>query len=282
MLLKKTNKYFFTLIFLFRIGFSQDYLPSTKIALDKIRSNREFFPDLIAASGSRLVFIDKKNHTLGSYYDDTLRVVGGYGSFNQSFIDPVDIVIDKLDIIILDEAAGRLSTFDFNMNFIRGYTLALDHLVYPSVFEVDSRKNIYFYSPEDGVLFQSNHATQSINKFIDYSSTPVPQNCLSDIYINNNDHLGILFGCSNELQVYNRSGRLQRKYAIDLKNPQKLIFINQGWSVINSKGQVHFINGPLFDLSIEKEPVLDSYFDSENLFILTKTNIYIFDSNIFQ
>ena len=73
-----------------------------------------------------------------------------------------------------------------------------------------------------------------------------------------------------------------RKYATDLKNPQKLIFINQGWSVINSKGQVRFINGPLFDLSIEKETVLDSYFDSENLFILTKTNIYIFDSNIFQ
>ena len=281
MLQKKINKYFCTLTFLINIGYSQAYLPSLKIPLDTIRSNREFNPELIAANDSRLVFIDKKNRRLGSYIDDSLHVVGGYGSSSHSFIDPVDIIIDELDIIILDESVGQISRFDLKMNFIQRKSLALDNLVYPTLFEVDSRKNIYFFSPDDGVLFKSNHSTQKIDKFIDYSSISIDQNCLSDIYINNNDQLGILFDCLNELHVYGRSGRLQRKYKVDIKSPQKLMFIDRNWSAINSKGQVQFINEPVLDLAIEKEDVIDSYFDQKSLFILTKTSIYIFDSSIF-
>ena len=131
------------------------------------------------------------------------------------------------------------------------------------------------------MLFKSNHSTQKIDKFIDYSSISIDQNCLSDIYINNNDQLGILFDCLNELHVYGRSGRLQRKYKVDIKSPQKLMFIDRNWSAINSKGQVQFINEPVFDLAIEKEDVLDSYFDQKSLFVLTKKSIYIFDSSIF-
>ena len=281
MLQKKINKYFCTLTFLVNIGYSQSYLPSLKITLDTIRSNSEFIPELIAANDSRLVFIDKKNRRIGSYFDDSLRVVGGYGSSSHSFIDPVDIIIDELDIIILDESVGQISRFDFNMNFIQRKSLALDNLVYPTLFEVDSRKNIYFFSPDDGVLFKLNHYTQKMDKFIDYSSISVDQTCLSDIYINNNDQLGILFNCLNELHVYGRSGRMQRKYKTDIKNPQKLMFINRNWTAINSKGQLQFINEPVFDLAIQKEDVLDSYYDQKNLFILTKTSIFIFDSSIF-
>ena len=118
MLLKKINRYFFFLITFLQISLSQDYLPSSKIPLSGIISTQDFSPELIASHAGQLAFIDKKNHTLGIYSNDSLRTLGGYGSSKYSFIDPVDIIIDKLDIIVLDESIGRVSKFDANLNFI--------------------------------------------------------------------------------------------------------------------------------------------------------------------
>ena len=280
MRLKKINKYFFTLFVFFHTGLSQDYLPLSKISLNDIRGAREFFPDLIASHASQIAFIDKKNHTLGMYANDSLRIIGGYGSSEYSFLDPVDIVIDNLDIMVLDESAGRVTKYDLNLNFIQLYDLAPDYTVYPSVFDVDSRQNIYYFNRDDGVLYRRNYREQNVSKFIDYSSSSLPFQCLSDIYINQKDQIGVLFDCSNELHTYGRSGRLQRKYSFELKNALKALFVNDDWIIINSAAQVQFINGPLLNLYINQETVLDSYLDQNNLFILTKNNIYIFDLSI--
>ena len=279
MLLKKINKHFFTLLFLSHIGLSQDYLPSSKISLTTLFANREFSPDLIASYANQLVFLDRKNHTIGMYSNDSLRIVGGYGSSEHSFIDPVDITIDNLDILILDESAGRVSRFDLNLNFIQLYNFISNNPIYPSVFDIDSRRNIYFYSSDDDVLYRRNNSTQKAIKFIDYNLNTTSY-CLSDMFINKNDQIGILFDCLDELHIYSRAGRLQIKHRIDLKNPIKAFFINDDWSIMNSDGQIQFLNGSVFALSINRETILDAYLDQNRLLILTKTSIYIFDSSI--
>ena len=103
--------------------------------------------------------------------------------------------------------------------------------------------------------------TIQVNKILINCSTIIQKTSLTDL------HKFFLIFCL-DFELY-------------FESPQKLMFIDRNWSAINSKGQVQFINEPVFDLAIEKEDVLDSYFDQKSLFILTKTSIYIFDSSIF-
>jgi len=279
MLQKKINKYCFTFFILFHIGLSQDHFPASKIPLSAFRENRDFSPDLIASHINQLVFVDKKNHAIGIYSNDSLRIVGGYGSSEYSFMDPVDVVIDNLDIMILDESAGRVSKFDLNLNFVQLYNLKSNYPIYSKLFDIDSRRNIYFYSPEDDILYRRNNSTQKSVKFIDYNLNSTSY-CVSDIFINTVDEIGVLFDCVGELHTYSRSGRLHRKYKTDLKKPVKIFFLNDDWAVINSNADIEFLNGTVSSLSIDKEVLVDAYLDQNRLLILTKTNIYIFDSSI--
>ena len=150
----KINKFYFNFLIFLHTGLSQEYLPTSQISLITVRENRDFSPDLIASYANQLVFVDKKNHAIGIYSNDSLRIVGGYGSSEYSFIDPVDVIIDNLAIMILDESAGRVTKFDLNLNFIRLYNLKSNDPIYSKVFDIDSRQNIYFHSVEDGILYQ--------------------------------------------------------------------------------------------------------------------------------
>ena len=276
---KKINKYYFTFLILLHTGLSQEYLPTSQISLITVRENRDFSPDLIASYANQLVFVDKKNHTIGIYSNDSLRFVGGYGSSEYSFMDPVDVIIDNLDIMILDESAGRVSKFDLNLNFVQLYNLKSNYPIYSKLFDIDSRRNIYFYSPEDDILYRRNNNTQKSVKFIDYNLNSSSY-CVSDIFINTVDEIGVLFDCVGELHTYSRSGRLQRKYKADLKKPVKIFFLNDDWAIINSNADIEFLNGSVRSLSIDKEVLVDAYLDQNRLLILTKTSIHIFDSSI--
>ena len=181
--------------------------------------------------------------------------------------------------MILDESAGRVTKFDLNLNFIRLYNLKSNDPIYSKVFDIDSRQNIYFHSAEDGILYQRKNATQKAAKFIDYNLNSSSY-CVSDIFINTDDQIGVLFDCMAELHTYGRSGRLQRKYKADLQNPVKIFFLNDDWAVINSDADIEFLNGSVRSLSIDKEVLVDAYLDQDRLLILTKTSIYIFDSSI--
>lgn len=279
MLQKKINKYYLTFLILLHTGLSQEYLPSSQISLSRVRENRDFSPDLIASYTNQLMFVDKKNHTIGIYSNDSLRIAGGYGSSEYSLMDPVDIFIDNLVIMVLDESAGRVSKFDLNLNFIQLYNLKSNDPIYSEVFDIDSRQNIYFFSAEEGILYRRRNTTQKAAKFIDYNLNS-SSNCVSDIFINNADQIGVLFDCKGELHIYGRSGRLQRKYKVDLENPAKIFFLNDDWAVINSDANIEFLNGSVRSLFTDKEVLVDAYLDQNRLLILTKNNIYIFDSSI--
>ena len=169
--------------------------------------------------------------------------------------------------------------FDLNLNFIRLYNLKSNDPIYSKVFDIDSRQNIYFHSAEDGILYQRKNATQKAAKFIDYNLNSSSY-CVSDIFINTDDQIGVLFDCMGELHTYGRSGRLPRKYKADLQNPVKIFFLNDDWAVINSDADIEFLNGSVRSLSIDKEVLVDAYLDRDRLLILTKTTIYVFDSSI--
>lgn len=282
MLLKKNKNNVLVLFSFFQISFAQSYPPTLQINVDELNISSTLIPEVIASSNGHLILLDKQNHRLGRMIDDSLHLVGGFGSSKYGLFDPVDIIADQLDIFILDQSTGRITRLDSRLNFIQFFDLNFDESRYPTVFSIDSRRNIYFYSPDEDIVYKTQSLTSKINKFVDLNLDINTSSCLNDISINQKDQIGIIFNCNNELFIYNRAGRLQRKFKINIKNPLKAITINNKWSIINTKGQIQFFDSSVINLEISENTVIDVYMDHNQLYVLTKTEIYIFDTYSFS
>ena len=282
MLLKKNKNNLLLLFSFFQISFSQSYLPSLQINFDELNLSSAFIPEAIASSNVQLILLDKQNHRLARMVDDSLHLVGGFGSSKYSLFDPVDIIADQLDIFVLDQSTGRITRLDSRLNFIQFFDFTLDESRYPTVFSIDSRRNIYFYSPDEDIIYKTQSLTSKFDKFVDLNLNPSTANCLKDISIDQKDQIGIIFNCNNELFIYNRAGRLQRKFKIKIKNPLKAFSINNKWSIINTEGQIQFFDSSVINLEISENAIIDLYMDQNQLYVLTKTEIFIFDTYSFS
>ncbi|MED5248146.1 MAG: hypothetical protein VX887_02365 [Candidatus Neomarinimicrobiota bacterium] len=282
MLLKKNKNNLLLLFSFFQISFSQSYLPSLQINFDELNLSSTFIPEVIASSNVQLILLDKQNHRLARMVDDSLHLVGGFGSSKYSLFDPVDIIADQLDIFVLDQSTGRITRLDSRLNFIQFSDFTLDESRYPTVFSIDSRRNIYFYSPDEDIIYKTQSLTSKFDKFVDLNLNPSTANCLKDISIDQKDQIGIIFNCNNELFIYNRAGRLQRKFKIKIKNPLKAFSINNKWSIINTEGQIQFFDSSVINLEISENAIIDLYMDQNQLYVLTKTEIFIFDTYSFS
>ena len=282
MLLKKNKNNLLLLFSFFQISFSQSYLPSLQINFDDLNLSSTFVPEVIASSNGQLILLDKQNHRLARMVDDSLHLVGGFGSSKYSLFDPVDIIADQLDIFVLDQSTGRITRLDSRLNFIQFFDFTLDESRYPTVFSIDSRRNIYFYSPDEDIIYKTQSLTSKFDKFVDLNLNPSTSNCLKDISIDQKDQIGIIFNCNNELFIYNRAGRLQRKFKIKIKNPLKAFSINNKWSIINTEGQIQFFDSSVINLEISENAIIDLYMDQNQLYVLTKTEIFIFDTYSFS
>ena len=282
MLLKKNKNNLLLLFSFFQISFSQSYLPSLQINFDELNLSSTFIPEVIASSNVQLILLDKQNHRLARIVDDSLHLVGGFGSSKYSLFDPVDIIADQLDIFVLDQSTGRITRLDSRLNFIQFFDFTLDESRYPTVFSIDSRRNIYFYSPDEDIIYKTQSLTSKFDKFVDLNLNPSTANCLKDISIDQKDQIGIIFNCNNELFIYNRAGRLQRKFKIKIKNPLKAFSINNKWSIINTEGQIQFFDSSVINLEISENAIIDLYMDQNQLYVLTKTEIFIFDTYSFS
>ena len=282
MLLKKNKNNLLLLFSFFQISFSQSYLPSLQINIDDLNLSSTFVPEVIASSNGQLILLDKKNHRLARMVDDSLHLVGGFGSSKYGLFDPVDIIADQLDIFVLDQSTGRITRLDSRLNFIQFFDFTLDESRYPTVFSIDSRRNIYFYSPDEDIIYKTQSLTSKFDKFVDLNLNTSTANCLKDISIDQKDQIGIIFNCNNELFIYNRAGRLQRKFKIKIKNPLKAFSINNKWSIINTKGRIQFYDSSVINLEISENAIIDLYMDQNQLYVLTKTEIFIFDTYSFS
>ena len=74
---------------------------------------------------------------------------------------------------------------------------------------------------------------------------------------------------------------MQRKFKINIVDPLKVFSINEQWSVINSKGKIQSIDSTIIELSIDNKVIVDIHIEKNQLYILTKTEIHIFDTHGF-
>ena len=191
--------------------------------------------------------------------------------------DPVDLLSNQLDNYILDETKSEISRFDNELNFIQTFSLQGDEQLTPRFFSIDSRQNFYFYSLETHSIYKTRSLSGKFDLFLDLLDAGINNECISDFTFNNQDEFVLLFDCLGELYLFSRSGKLIRRFGINVKNPIKVIALEKSWLVLNRDGMIQFIDQDPFNLKIGELIILDAIIKENMLYLLTESELIILD-----
>ena len=191
--------------------------------------------------------------------------------------DPVDLLSNQLDNYILDETKSEITRFDNELNFLQIFSLQGDEQIAPRFFSIDSRQNFYFYSLETHSIYKTRSLSGKFDLFLDLLDAGINNECISDFTFNNRDEFVLLFDCLGELYLFSRSGKLIRRFGINVKRPIKVIALEKSWLVLNRDGVIQFIDQDPFDLKMEGLIILDAIVKENMLYLLTESKLIILD-----
>jgi len=191
--------------------------------------------------------------------------------------DPVDLLSNQLDNYILDETKSEITRFDNELNFLQTFSLQGDEPIAPKFFSIDSRQNFYFYSLETHSIYKTRSLSGKFDLFLDLLDAGINNECISDFTFNNRDEFVLLFDCLGELYLFSRSGKLIRRFGINVKKPIKVIALEKSWLVLNRDGVIQFIDQDPFDLKMEGLIILDAIVKENMLYLLTESELIILD-----
>ncbi len=191
--------------------------------------------------------------------------------------DPVDILSNQLDIYLLDGTDNKIKRYDNQLNYIQSFSLSGNDFVLPKFFTIDSRQNFYFYSFETNNIYKTRSLSGQFNMYLDLSRSGLNEDCIVDFKFDKNDNFILLFDCIRELYLFSRSGRLVRRSSIDIKNPIRAINFNNSWFIINRDGIAQFINKKPIKLILDEQKILDAISYKDSLYLLTESELIIFE-----
>ena len=191
--------------------------------------------------------------------------------------DPVDILSNQLDIYLLDGTDNKIKRYDNQLNYIQSFSLSGNYFVLPKFFTIDSRQNFYFYSFETNNIYKTRSLSGQFNMYLDLSRSGLNEDCIVDFKFDKNDNFILLFDCIRELYLFSRSGRLVRRFSIDINNPIRAINFNNSWFIINSDGIAQFIDKKPIKLILDEQKILDAISYKDSLYLLTESELIIFE-----
>tara|TARA_B100001540_G_scaffold87759_1_gene79295 strand:+ start:565 stop:1161 length:597 start_codon:yes stop_codon:yes gene_type:complete len=191
--------------------------------------------------------------------------------------DPVDILSNQLDIYLLDGTDNKIKRYDNQLNYIQSFSLSGNDFVLPKFFTIDSRQNFYFYSFETNNIYKTRSLSGQFNMYLDLSRSGLNEDCIVDFKFDKNDNFILLFDCIRELYLFSRSGRLVRRFSIDINNPIRAINFNNSWFIINRDGIAQFIDKKPIRLILDEQKILDAISYKDSLYLLTESELIIFE-----
>ena len=191
--------------------------------------------------------------------------------------DPVDILSNQLDIYLLDGTDNKIKRYDNQLNYIQSFSLSGNDFVLPKFFTIDSRQNFYFYSFETNSIYKTRSLSGQFNMYLDLSRSGLNEDCIVDFEFDKNDNFILLFDCIRELYLFSRSGRLVRRFSIDINNPIRAINFNNSWFIINRDGIAQFIDKKPIRLILDEQKILDAISYKDSLYLLTESELIIFE-----
>jgi hypothetical protein len=224
--------------------------------------------------------LDTQNRHIGSWVSDSLLIKGGFGIKESGFFDPVDLASHQLDVFVLDRTENRISHFDTQLNFIQSISTSFeDDALYPTSMGIDSRGWMYFYSYETHQIYRLNKHSNRPTTFIDLNSFSETENCVVSLRFGLKDQIAILFNCINEVHLFSRSGKLNRRFKLHIKDPTQVIPFKKYWLIVNQKGEIQILGEKPFVLDLNNS-FQDAIFDGDFLNVLTDKELIIFDINV--
>lgn len=220
---------------------------------------------------------------MGQWVTDSVLVYGGFGTGETGLFDPVDMASHHLDLFILDRSESRISRFDTKLNFIQSIPLSDDTgELFPTRMSLDSRGRINIYSPETHAIYRMEPNSSRLHRFIDLNNYPAAENCVASLRFARNDQMALLIDCMNEILLFTRSGKLERRFRVDIKNPIFILSFNHTWMILNKRGDAQFLGEYPFILPLKDSVILDVVVDEGFLNILTENELVIFNLNVRQ
>ena len=224
-----------------------------------------------------IIFLDSERRRVGLWTKDSIDVRGGFGTEAAGLFDPVDIISSQLDIFVLDQTVNRLIRYDAQLNFISSFNFNVENAFYPSLFSIDTRQNIYIYYPELNNIYRSNGFGGKINHFLDLSSNLNPANCISDLALNNNDELALLYECNGRVSLFSQSGKILRRFNTQIKNPFIILPHNSSWLILNTSGKSQFLDMEPIQLLLDGGSISDAIIDNNTLMLLVNSYLMIYE-----
>ncbi len=199
-------------------------------------SKANLHPTNISISPTGIYFLDSVSRQV-AFLPNTGDVVlaGGYGTDNDAFIDPIEILSSKLRVWIVDRTENNLIEFDHKLNFLR--SIRYDR-IYPDFGGIDNWGNILLQSAQEQIIFKSTPPFKNFDEFIDLSRLNNINSCISDVHVAYDGTVGIFSNCKNSIHMFNRLGKLENKYY--LKNTDGIFLIKslENWLMVNTYGEI--------------------------------------------
>jgi len=237
--------------------------------------NNGFQPTNLSVSHTGLYFLDSTNRQVAFLSNEGVAIfAGGYGTDNDAFIDPIEILSSKLRVWIVDRTENKFIEFDYKLNYLR--TIEFDN-IYPEFSGIDDWGNVLLLSEQEQKILKANPPIQNFKDFIDISIWNDINTCISNLHVSSDGTVGILSNCNNSVHLFNRLGKLENIFHLENSDSKYLIKLSDSWFVINSEGQITSIQqNEKVALPIE-QTILDIAQLDGSLYILALDKIWVVD-----
>jgi len=259
------------IIFLFSFIYAQE----TTIDLPSILIDNDFIPSKVSVSNAGIYLLDVENRQIAFIANDgNVIYSGGYGIYNDAFIDPIDILTSKLGVWIVDGTENKLISFDHKLNYLQ--TLKFDD-IYPILCGIDDWGNIYLYSELDDKIYKMGYNNSELIEFIDLSIYIENGQIPFDLFISNEGNLVLLY--SESIYVFNRLGKLHTEYRIE-SGIRYICTYNEKILGLNSSNRINdIINGNFQNIPIDDE-IVDIYSRGNQLLLLFQDKIWVVNASV--
>ncbi len=245
--------------------------------------NSDLNPRYIAVGSDEKIFLlDPDSRTLATFNKDyQVTYAGGFGHELDAFFDPVDLVVNNLEVIVCDQSDNRLLYFDRQLNYTGSIDLSQfgENYKYPFKMMVDPWGAVLVYFESSNLIGRIANTAQPPVPHIDLENQADPVKCVTAMAISVKGELALLLPCRSQLRLYNRFGRPSGIVPVTLDEPELLVNYLNNWIVINSGGEWQIIPGMsmgnLKNLTQIDHPILDAAVFNEQLYLLTAKDIII-------
>jgi hypothetical protein len=245
---------------------------------------RGFTPtDITVAPGPLLFLLDRASRQISLIPPGGKPVIsGGFGRSPEAMFDPVDVAVSELEVVVVDRMENKLLRYDLRLNYLGSETIQLEDLpqpFYPEKVVADSWSNLYIYSSLNRYLWKRAPLGFESLPFLDLNQEPVQQHCLQELTVLTNDDVALLYPCTKEILVYNRLGRLKRRWHSELTGVRFILAYQNDLILLDKNGTGESLSRSLretFQLPVDAISIQDAALLKDRLFVLTSRNILVF------